>query len=92
MFNCFCGYFGLSHHCTRKIKGIIKITACPEDYKLCEKEVYIEEFISLRWKKNMGGYDVCGSCHDKLGCSPICENCFCTVCYVSLTEHCSCLK
>ena len=48
MFNCFCNYSGLSHHCTRKIKDTIKITSCPEDCKFCEKEVDRKEYISSR--------------------------------------------
>lgn len=51
MFNCSCGFFGLSHHCTRKIKGTISIVSCPEDCKLCHKEADRKEYISLRWKK-----------------------------------------
>ena len=35
IFNCFCGYFGLNHHCTRKIRGTININAYPED---CERK------------------------------------------------------
>ena len=31
MINCFCGFMGLSHHCTRKIKGTIKIINYPTD-------------------------------------------------------------
>ena len=37
MFNCYCGYFGLYYHCTRKIKGIISIASSSEVCKLCEK-------------------------------------------------------
>ena len=51
MFNCFFGYFGLNHHCNRKIKSVIKISSCLKDYKLCEKEVDRKEYISFRWKK-----------------------------------------
>lgn len=29
MIHCFCGFMGLSHHCTRKIKGTIKIIKYP---------------------------------------------------------------
>ena len=38
LFHCFCGYMGLFHHCTRKIKGSINIVNCLTDCKLCEKE------------------------------------------------------
>ena len=91
MFNCSCGFFGLSHHCTRKIKGTISIVSCPEDCKLCHKEADRKEYISLRWKKNKDGYDVCGICYNKLS-SSICESYFCKVCYVFLSENCPCPK
>ena len=50
MFNCFCGYFGLNHHCTQKIRGTINIAACPEDCSLCKKEAERKEYISLSSK------------------------------------------
>ena len=58
--NCFCGYVGLFHHCTRKIRGFIKIASCPTNYKLCEKEVNRKEYSSFRWKTNPDGYAICG--------------------------------
>ena len=91
MFNCFCGDFGLYHHCTRKIKGTISIVSCPEGCKLSEKELDRKECIALRWKKNEDGYDVCGTCNDKFS-GPICENCFYYICYVSVDEKCVCPK
>ena len=88
MFNCFCRYFGLFHHCTRKIKGTLSIVSCPEGCKLCEKELDRKEYNSLRWKTNEDGYVVYGTCNNKLRCNPICENCFCVSCYVSIDEDC----
>ena len=91
MFNCFCRYFGLYHHCTRKIKGIFSIVSCPEGCKLCEKELDRKEYNALRWKTNEDGYSVCGTCYDKLP-GPICGNCFCRVYYASIDEKCACPK
>ena len=92
MFNCFCGYMGLFHHCTRKIRGLIKFVRCPNDCKLCEKEADRKEHNSFYWKQNEDGYTVCGTCYDKLGDNPICTDCFCALCYSSLSEKCSCFK
>ena len=92
MFNCFCGYMFLSHHCTRKIRGFIKIVSCPTDCKLCEKEADRKEYNSIRWTTNQDGYAVCGTCYDKLGSNSICTDCFCPSCYSSLTEQCACFK
>ena len=39
MIHCFCGFMGMSHHCTQKVKGTIKIFKCLDDCKVCEKEV-----------------------------------------------------
>ena len=91
MFNCFCGYFGLFHHCTGKIKCTLSIVSCPEGCKLCEKELDRKEYNSLRWKRNEDGYSVCGTCYDKLSGS-ICESCFCVSCYSSVDEKCLCSK
>ena len=63
MFNCFCRYFELFHHCTRKIKGTLSIVSCPEGCKLCEKELDRKEYNSLRWKRNEDGYSVCETCY-----------------------------
>lgn len=87
MINCFCGFMCLSHHCTVKIKGTISIVRCIEGWVLCEKEKDKKEYIAQRWEKNDNGYDVCGSCSDKLG-GPICEDCFCKYCYSSLDDKC----
>ena len=92
LFNCFCGYMGLFHHCTRKIGGFIKTASCPTNCKLCEKEVNRKEYNSLQWKTNPDGYAICGSCYDKLGDNPICTDCFCSSFYSSLSEKCSCFK
>ena len=43
-----------------------------------------------RWITNTNGYLVCGTCYEKLGCEPICENFFCRICYASVEEYCSC--
>ena len=75
MFNCFCGYFGLLHRCTRKISGTLSIVSCPEGCKLCENESERKEYNSLRWKTNEDGYSVCDSCCDKMS-NAICKNCF----------------
>ena len=37
--NCFCGYFGLNHHCTRKIKGSITEAVVP---RCSIKKVFLE--------------------------------------------------
>ena len=50
MINCFCGFMDLSHHCTQKIKGTIKIIKCPTDCKVCEKEVDQKEYNLVRCK------------------------------------------
>ena len=91
MFNCFCGYSGLYHHCTRKIKGTLNIVSCPEVCKLCEKELDRKEYNASRWKTNEDGYSVCGTCYNKLP-GPIRENCFCRVCNASIDEKCACPK
>ena len=38
MFNCFCGYMDLHHHCKRKIKDCIKIVSCPTDCRVVRKK------------------------------------------------------
>ena len=92
MFNCFCGYMSLFHHCTRKIRGSINVANCPSDYKLCEKESERKEYNSFRWKVNEDGYTVCRTCFSKIDDCPICENCFCTACYSSIDEKCAFFK
>ena len=74
MLHCFCGFMGNSHHCTRKMKGTLKISTCAEDCKVCEKEADRKEYNHNRWKTNVDGYLVCGTCHDKLGPNPICTS------------------
>ena len=44
----------------------------------------------MRWDKNVDGYLICGTCHDKLGCEQICEKCFYKGCYASVDEWCDC--
>ena len=78
--------------CTRKIKGTLKTTKCPEDCKVCEKEIDRKEYNAIRWSTSSDGYCVCGSCYDKLGSEPICVSCFCKYCYTSFNEGCSCTK
>ena len=92
MFSCFCGYMGLFHHCTRKMRGFIKIMSCPTDCRLCEKEADRKEYNSFCWTTDRDGYTVCGSCYSKLGADPICSDCFCQKCYSSLSEKCSCFE
>ena len=92
MFNCFCGYMGLFHHCTRKINGSINVVSCPSDCKLCKKETERKKYNSFRWKVNEDGYTICGACFSKIADKPICENCFCTACYSSIDEKCACFK
>lgn len=92
MFNCSCGYFGLFHHCTRKIRGTICIVSCETGCVLCEKEGDRKEYNAFRWKVNEDGYSICGTCLNKLGDKPICENCFCSVCYSSVDQKCDCFK
>ena len=49
MIHCFCGFMGMSHHWTRKIKGTIKIFKCLDNCKVCEKEIDRNEYNSIRW-------------------------------------------
>ena len=65
MFNCFCGYMGLFHHCTRKIRGSINVVSCPSDCKLYKKEAE-KEYNSFRWKVNEDGYTIYGTCFSKI--------------------------
>ena len=92
MINCFCGFMDLSHHCTQKIKGTIKIIKCPTDCKVCEKDVDQKEYNLVRWTTNHDGYTVCGTCYDKLGIDRICTVCFCSSCYSALDEKCAYIK
>ena len=92
MINCFCGFMGLSHHCTRKIKGTIKIINYPTDWKVSEKEVDRKKYNSAHWTTDHDGYTACGTCYNKLGVDPICTGCFCGVCYSDLNEKCACIK
>ena len=62
------------------------------DCDVCKNEVDKNEYSSLRWKRNVDGYLICGACREKLECEPICENCFCRFCYVSIDEYCSCYE
>ena len=39
MINCFCGYFGLNHNCTRKIKGSVTEAVVP---RCSIKKVFLE--------------------------------------------------
>ena len=92
MFNCFCGYMGLFHHCSRKIRGHIHIISCPTDCSLCEKEADRKEYNSFRWKTDRDGYVCCGTRYNKLGSDPICTSCFCASCYSSVDEKCACFE
>ena len=56
------------------------------------KKRQTEKNTSFYWKQNEDGYTVCGTCYDKLGDNPICTDCFCALCYSSLSEKCSCFK
>ena len=89
MFNWHCAYFGLFHHCTRKINGTINIASCPNSCSFFEKELERKEYSSFRWKVNEDGYSICGTCFDKLSDRPICENCFYASCYSSIDEKCA---
>ena len=75
---CLCGYIGLSHHCCRKVKGIINIVRCLENCKLCKNAAERKKYNSLRWRKNEDSFAVCGTCNEKLCDRSICNNCFCT--------------
>lgn len=92
MFSCFCGYMGLFHHCTRKMRGFIKIMSCPTDCNLCEKETGRKEYKPFCWTTDRDGYTVCGSCYGKLGSEPIFSDCFCQKCFSFLSEKWSCFK
>lgn len=71
MIHCFCGFMGLSHHCTRKIKGTIKIIKYPTDCKVCEKRVDRKEYNSARWPTDHDGYTAHVACYNKLVVEPI---------------------
>ena len=92
LIKCFCRFMGLSHHCTRKIKGTIKIIRCPTDCKVCEKEVDRKEYNSARWTTDHDGYRVCGTYYNKLGIDSICTGCFCGACYSAVDENCASIK
>ena len=92
MFNCSCGYMGLFHHCTRKIRGSINVVSCPSDCKLWKKEAERKEYSCFWWKVNEDGYTICRTCFSKIADNPICENCFCTAYYSSIDEKCACFK
>ena len=92
MIHCFCGFMGMYHHCTRKIKGTITISKCLDDCKVCEKDVDRKEYNSIRWTTDFDGYAVCGSCYNKLSIDPICTGCFCKSCYSFLSKNCACFK
>ena len=83
---------GLFRHCTRKMRGFIKIMSCPTDCRLSEKEADRKEYNSFCWTTDRDGYTVCGSCSSKLGADFICSDCFCQKCYSSLSEKCSCFE
>ena len=74
-----------------KLRGLLVLWAVKKVCKICEKELDRKEYIALRWKKNEDGCDMCGTCNDKLS-GPVCENCFCYVCYVSVDGKCVCPK
>lgn len=38
LFHCFCGYMGLFHHCTRKIKGSINIVIASQTVNFVKKK------------------------------------------------------
>ena len=78
---------GMSHHCTQKVKGTIKIFKCLDDCKVCEKEVDRKKYISIRWATDFDGYAVCGSCYNKSVIDPFCTGCFCKSCYYFLSEN-----
>ena len=88
---CVYGYIGTSHECKEEIKGKIIFVRCSKtNCNVCKNEVDRKECNSLRWITNTDGYLVCGTCYEKLGCEPICENFFCRICYASVEEYCSC--
>ena len=88
---CVCGYSGTSHECKEEIIWKIIFVWCSvTNCSVYKNEVDREEYNSLRWSTNTDGYLVCGTWYEKLGCEPICENCFCRVCYASIEEYCSC--
>ena len=92
MFSHLCRYMGVFHHCTRKMRGFIKIMSCPTDCNLCEKETGRKEYKPFCWTTDRDGYTVCGSCYGKLGSEPICSDCFCQKCFFFLSEKWSCFK
>ena len=85
-----CGYIGTSHECIQEFKGKIIFVPWPKNCDVCKNGKARKEYNFERWSTNVDGYLVCGSCNDKLGCEPICEDCFCRVCYSSLEEFCFC--
>ena len=86
---CICGYIGTSHECQKDFKKIIFVL-CSEDCDVCKGFSYNKEYNSARWDKNVDGYLICGTCHERLGCEDICTSCLCKSCYVSADEWCDC--
>ena len=74
----------------KKIFKKIIFVLCSEDCDVCKGFLYNKEYNSARWDKNVDGYLICGTCHEKLGCEDICTSCFCKCCYVSEDEWCDC--
>ena len=77
------------HECQKDFKKIIFIL-CSEDCDICKGFLYNKEYNSARWDKNVDGYLICWTFHEKLGCEDICASCFCKSCYVSSDEWCDC--
>ena len=74
----------------KKILKKIIFVLCSEDCDVCKGFLYNKEYNSPRWDKNVDGYLICGTCHEKLGCEDNCTSCFCKCCYVSADEWCDC--
>ena len=77
---CICGYVGTYHTCDHVMNGTITIVSCPDNCKVCQKEVDKREYYDCRCQENEDGYTVWGACREKLGCRAICEVYFCTRC------------
>ena len=89
LIECTCRYIDTSHKCQKDFKQIIFVR-CTEGCDICKNFLYNKEYNSARWAKDVDGYLICGTCHDKLGCEQICEKCFCKGCYASADEWCDC--
>ena len=95
MFSSFCGYMGLYHHCTRKMRGFIKFVSSPTDCRLCEKEADRKEY--KEYNSFAGKLIGTVIVHVILAISSWGQNPYVLIvfvekCYLCLSEKCACFK